>query len=244
MTSTHEVLMCPKGHASMEADYCSECGVKIGGAGRSVNPGVGGSEEVQSHATQVCPDCGSSHEGEGTTFCDVCGYNFATGAHGEIALAPGPPPVNDVPDPSPEVELPVTSQQECATHAAWSLVVSVDPSLRGPDSPEPPPETPAATLALSQGTHLVGRQDETRAIFPEICLPLDAAVSRRHALVALNAEGQLSLRDIGAANGTKLNGVPLQAMQDYPLQDGDEITLGHWSRIRVVSQEPSGTARD
>jgi hypothetical protein len=30
-----------------------------------------------------------------------------------------------------------------------------------------------------------------------------------------------------------LNGAEIQPMHDQPLKDGDQITLGHWTRITV-----------
>jgi pSer/pThr/pTyr-binding forkhead associated (FHA) protein len=41
------------------------------------------------------------------------------------------------------------------------------------------------------------------------------------------------MRDIGSANGTTLNGVELEPLVDTPLKAGDEITLGHWTRLTV-----------
>ena len=46
-------------------------------------------------------------------------------------------------------------------------------------------------------------------------------------------DGTLVLRDIGAANGTRLNGKDVEPLTDNPLRDADEITLGHWTRIVV-----------
>ncbi|HLI77824.1 MAG TPA: FHA domain-containing protein, partial [Acidobacteriaceae bacterium] len=174
-------------------------------------------------------------------FCEVCGYNFATGAHGEVGILAPPPPTPAPPPPPEPMPESVPEQQLDAVqiHAseakpqAWSVVVSVDPSLRSAESPDPPTDVMPFTIDLAQPVNLIGRTNEARAIFPEIALPHDEAVSRRHALLQLDAGGALSVRDIGAANGTRLNGKELQPMVDYPLHDGDELTLGHWSRIKV-----------
>ena len=88
---------------------------------------------------------------------------------------------------------------------------------------------------LTTATYLVGRRDEGRGILPEIDLSEDDAVSRRHALLTPDGARGFSLRDIGAANGTRLNGAELEPMVDYPLQEGDQITLGHGSRLRVYT---------
>ena len=70
---------------------------------------------------------------------------------------------------------------------------------------------------------------------PEIPLDFDDAVSSRHATLTVQPDGQLVLRDIGSSNGTMYNGIELKPMQDYPLRNGDSFTLGHWTRITVVS---------
>ncbi|NJR68038.1 MAG: FHA domain-containing protein [Synechococcales cyanobacterium CRU_2_2] len=44
----------------------------------------------------------------------------------------------------------------------------------------------------------------------------------------------LSLRDLGSSNGTLLNGQGLTPLQDYPLQSGDSLTLGHWTRLTLT----------
>ena len=89
------------------------------------------------------------------------------------------------------------------------------------------------TIKLDKPLYLIGRTSEARGIFPDIPLNFDDAVSHRHALLERRADGVLVLRDIGAANGTRLNGQDVEAMADNPLRDGDEITVGHWTRITV-----------
>jgi hypothetical protein len=213
-------FLCPKGHASAEPDYCSECGAKITGA---VDAAASAMPQAQN-----CPDCGAPREQSGAVFCDVCGYNFATGAHGElggIALPPAPPPV---------VVPPVVDAEPAVSSAlGWEITISVDPTLRDAGSPPAPTDVPVFTMPLAAPVNLIGRRSTTRAIFPEIPLTYDDAVSHRHALLQLGADGGLQVRDIGSSNGTRLNGTDVKAMVDIALKDGDEITLGHWSRIVV-----------
>lgn len=113
------------------------------------------------------------------------------------------------------------------------MTISVDPSLRSAESPEPPADVAPFSVLLSHPVSLIGRHNEARGIIPEIGLDHDEAVSRRHALLQWEPHQGLLLRDIGAANGTRLNGKDLQPMVDYPLKDGDDITLGHWSRLKI-----------
>ncbi len=195
---------CPKGHSSTDADFCSDCGARIGGS--SAPPAPAAPDQPVK-----CPDCGTLHTTAAIRFCEVCGYNFETGGHGEIP----------VPEPPPPAKL------------AWAVLVTVDASLRTPESPEAPANQPPLEIALSKESSLIGRRSVARAIEPEIPLDQDAAVSHRHALLLLQPDQTLLLRDIGSSNGTALNGVDIQPMTDTPLKDGDQITLGHFTRIVV-----------
>jgi len=194
---------CPKGHASDDADFCSDCGARMGTG--SAPPTTAPDQPLK------CPDCGTLHIATAIRFCEVCGYNFETGGHGEI-------PVHEPP-------LPVK--------LGWGVMVTVDPSLRTPESPEAPTDQQPIEVALSKESSLIGRRSVARAIEPDIPLDQDAAVSHRHALLLLQPDQTLMLRDIGSSNGTALNGVDVQPMTDTPLKDGDQITLGHFTRIVV-----------
>ncbi|MGY1985468.1 FtsK/SpoIIIE domain-containing protein [Blastococcus sp. SYSU DS0669] len=54
----------------------------------------------------------------------------------------------------------------------------------------------------------------------------DRAVSRRHALLRLGADGA-RLRDLGSANGTTLEGAPVPEDDDVPVAPGQVVQLGH-----------------
>jgi len=192
-------------------------------------------------AIPICPDCGATAPGGDVIFCEVCGYNFQTRAHGEIPMVPlsarpqaagpvveaplpSPPPP---PDPTPLIPPPVETAQ------AWRVEVTVDPSLRGAASLAPPPDPRPTTIELKGELNLIGRTSQSRAIYPEIPLDADDAVSHRHALLSKDAGGKVILRDIGSANGTRLNGRDVQPLTDIVLHDGDELTLGHWTRLAI-----------
>jgi hypothetical protein len=198
------VYSCPKGHSSSEPDFCSECGAKIQGA----DPASAPASATLSCAP--CPDCGAPRTDTSSNFCEICGYNFSTGVHGNVpvaAVAPQP--------------------------KQWTVVVAVDPSLREPDGPEPPADVAPITVALDKPANLIGRKSEKRAIIPEVSLDFDDGVSHRHALLTWGDGGLLTLRDIGSANGTRLNGADVQPLLDIALHDGDQITLGRWTRLTV-----------
>jgi FHA domain len=214
--------LCPKGHESTESDYCSECGAKLGGAFEPV-PSVVKEPISVRVSSQLCPDCSAPHELGSGNFCEICGYNFTTGAHGELPLTIAP---------IPEVETTKQGGEEKAPVIAWEVVVTIDSVPHHPDSP-PPPDLAPITIRLDKTAHLIGRTSQVRAIYPEIALDVDDAVSHRHALIECQPDGDLTLRDIGSANGTELNGVEIKPMTDIRLKNSDEITVGHWTKIQV-----------
>jgi FHA domain len=235
---------CPKGHKSTEADFCSECGAKITGLGiaelvsnptnktaATVTPAV---------AVQPCPDCSTPHEADSGNFCEICGFNFLTGAKGGDPLSNFPPPirsgVNTTATAPTQPPNPPANPSNPAPNAVshWQAVVSIDPSLATPSSPPAPTQAPII-LELAQPTNLIGRTSIARAIHPEISLDLDDAVSSRHAILTIHRDGSLILRDIGSSNGTLVNGKEVAVMADISIASGDEITLGHWTKIKVTA---------
>jgi FHA domain len=140
-------------------------------------------------------------------FCESCGYNYLTGQ---------------------PTEMPADAKQ-------WQIAISIDPQLPTADNPVPP-SRPTQVVDLSVGSYLIGRTSQKRAILPEIPLDFDDAISHRHAILEMRADRSLILRDIGSANGTSLNGHEIPLTRDIPLQDGDIVTLGHWTKITITKK--------
>lgn len=86
---------------------------------------------------------------------------------------------------------------------------------------------------LDLADHLVGRRSDSRDIHPEIPVS-DPGISRRHLRVLRAADGTLAALDLGSMNGTRLNGVALEANVPTPLAEGDALTMGCWTRLVVV----------
>jgi FHA domain-containing protein len=244
---------CREGHESTELDYCSVCGAampKPGSAGLSPRPagaGSGGSSGGGAlQAATICPSCGETRSDLDARYCEVCRYDF-------VANKPGPPPVaRSASSPTPVVRaapsappLPVRPRPAVslgahpqppgpapgATVVRWELVVRVDPALDlEPDPTSPCPQgVPDEVIALDRDI-LVGRRDDRRDIRPE--LPLgDPGASRRHAKFVLDADGTPALQDLASTNGTKLNEVDTVPGSRTTLKEGDEVTLGRWTRI-------------
>lgn len=76
---------------------------------------------------------------------------------------------------------------------------------------------------------LIGRVDESRAIFPDIDVTgLDgqgAGVSRRHAMLQAR-DNRVTIQDLGSANGTYINGRVLEPNMAYRVHDRDRLRLG------------------
>ncbi len=70
---------------------------------------------------------------------------------------------------------------------------------------------------------------------------LDRMISKSHAEISLDANGNYTLRDVGSRNGTTINGNPVEA--PVRLRDGDEIGLGsHILRFIDKNEDCRGNA--
>lgn len=223
------VYVCPKdaGHQSEDADYCSVCGTKIGAAPLIAPPPL-----PPAAGAEVCPDCGLTRN-SGARFCEVCRYDFeAHTSASPASAAPAPMPAPDPPASAP-VSVPIAIPAPMSVRA-WEAIVTVDPSLYtdpDPDKPCPVGE-PERTFPLDLPENLIGRRSDRRDIHPEVPLS-DTGVSHRHAKILRRSDGGLVLLDVGSTNGTQLNGQEVSAGVQTPLTDGDQITLGCWTRITL-----------
>ncbi len=85
------------------------------------------------------------------------------------------------------------------------------------------------TYALSTGETLIGRYDPVTELRPDIDvtdLDLKRTVSRRHARVLRGGAGYSVIEEVGALNGTFVNGERLVPGQSHPLVDGDRLSVG------------------
>ena len=116
----------------------------------------------------------------------------------------------------------------------WEAVMVVDPSLNvDPDPNLPcPVGEPERAFPLDFADNLIGRRSDKRDIHPEITVN-DPCASHRHAKLQRQPDGSFTLLDVGSTNGTQLNGVDVQPGVRTPLSDGDQITLGCWTRITI-----------
>ncbi len=79
------------------------------------------------------------------------------------------------------------------------------------------------------GPMVLGRMESHDNVFPDIDLgPYSAdemGVSRQHLTLKLDGD-RIMACDNGSRNGSLLNNERMKAYTDYPIRDGDEISLG------------------
>jgi CRP-like cAMP-binding protein len=76
---------------------------------------------------------------------------------------------------------------------------------------------------------LIGRFDPVTEQMPDVDLTqvdLKRSVSRRHARLVKTSEGFTLTEEVGALNGTFINGTKLVTGRPQPVQDGDRVSIG------------------
>jgi hypothetical protein len=110
-----------------------------------------------------------------------------------------------------------------------------------PTFPEPPIDAPDSRVALlvldseevihirGEDEFTLGRSTKGQTIIPDIDLSpfqaYEAGVSRLHANINI-AVSNITLKDLGSANGTRLNGLRIEPHQEQILKNGDILTFG------------------
>ncbi len=197
---------CTKGHESSDPEYCDVCGAPVVARVAENAPPA-----VVSPAAGACPSCGEPRGDPSARFCEVCRHDFVSGR-------PGGPPRAAAP---------------ARSAGGWQIVVQADASLDvDPDPATPFVARPDVSVAVQASELLVGREDATRDIHPEIALG-DPGASRRHAKIVALPDGGIALQDLASTNGTRVNGVEMKPGSRQALNDGDQITLGRWTRLRL-----------
>jgi len=152
-----------------------------------------------------CPCCEALHDPR-DRYCTGCGYDYRT------ARPAWPAPAS-----------------AAAPAAGLALVVSVDEErLRDPDCPARPADLAPRGLDLTGPPLVVGRSGPG----VDVAIPGDPYVSRRHALISRVGE-RWTIRDLGSTNGTRLNGVALEAREARQLGLDDVVELGFFTRLTL-----------
>jgi diguanylate cyclase (GGDEF)-like protein len=91
---------------------------------------------------------------------------------------------------------------------------------------------PGAMLRLSAAGNRLGRSADNTIQLP------DPSISRYHAFLGADDEGQVRLTDLGSTNGTFLNGRRLPENTPVRVQDGDRLQFGVSVIVKFIRPDP------
>ena len=168
----------------------------------------------------TCPSC-KNEEFSGALFCSKCGTQI------------------------------ILSQDDYPTNVIQGEVIEEFNELKAPTFPKPPSDASDSRVAIhiledgniihihGRNEFTFGRSTEGQTIIPDIDLSTfkayEAGVSRLHA--NLNIQGiDVSIQDLGSANGTRINEDRIEPLTEYDLKHGDIVSLGRL-RVQVLIQE-------
>ena len=177
-----------------------------------------------------CPACGAARGDSAARFCQVCRFDFETGASGPPPVVPASERVAGRRPAGLVVPVDLAGVAGTTGYAEWEVTIVVDPSLDTGSGPPPPADTGEHLFLIDRPEMLVGRRDDSQHIRPEIPV-LDPGVSRRHASFSRLPGGRLAILDLASANGTAVNGGRVAPGERRELGDGDVVTMGRWTRI-------------
>lgn len=178
----------------------------------------------------VCPHCSADLDVD-SRFCEVCGYDPNTGS------LPQPPVIRPAAAPAPA---PAPAPRPVASGPLMAVITADRAYYDSQHAGEVqfPLGVPPRTIELPMAPVSIGRRSRSRGTNPGVDLagpPEDPAVSHTHASLLPRDDGTWELVDHGSTNGTYLNESrqPLPANHPQPIQPGDRIYLGAWTRITL-----------
>ena len=165
----------------------------------------------------LCPNC-QHHEISGALYCSECGAALASPESLSTQSI-----YRSQSDGLPRTHPKVVKLPQAAISGDAALTLFLIDSNQ--------------TLPLAGRTeYTLGRISEGQPILPDVDMsPYDAynqGVSRLHAALKI-ANQRVHIVDLGSSNGTRVNGQKLMANVDYPLNNGDLISLGRL-KIQVL----------
>ncbi|WP_404786683.1 FHA domain-containing protein [Altericista sp. CCNU0014] len=229
-------------HNLDEASYCEACGSKL--------------PEMKS-----CSNCGSPVL-DNAHFCGNCGFNLKISAYQRVESIDAKATGSDIvipmpfpPEPSAELDAPAGS----ASYGVGSNASIAAESALGVDAAgagniesagdelfsNTQIQAQSATLIHSQSNTAIALPDGRSVVHigkpndrvpPDInvsVFPSAEVVSRVHAAIHIEG-GHFFVEDVGSANGTYLNNMPLTPSTRYRLRVGDRITLGKGDLVTFI----------
>ncbi len=232
-------------HNPDEAGYCEACGVQL--------PDLS------------CTNCGAPVQ-QKAHFCGQCGFNLRlaqrsavmddqdNGGDGLLPEPSAPEPMipsidpdalNAEPETLPRVERsPRTADSEPVIQLAFE---SDSESESSEEETNTRIQTQSAALLHVQSNQLMSLKDYREVIYigkpndrlpPDVnvaVLPNAEVVSRVHAAIHLEGD-RCFVEDMGSANGTYVNDLPLMPKVKQQLRAGDRISLGKGDLVTFILQ--------
>ncbi len=185
--------------------------------------------------TVECAKCGHIHESS-VFFCSACGFDIITGsvrppkATAQVKSEPVvvKPSSEYMPPSTSPIRVEVTYSKEFFTRVVSEHEVDFPSGDLRPFSLE----------FVSDELH-IGRKDEKRAIKPDIDIAMltkDFAVSSRHAMLKVSANGLVTLIDLSSTNGTYIGDAMSEKVtpfKEVEVPSGAKIFLGAWTCVEV-----------
>lgn len=214
----------------------------------SAQTGPGGAGPMD--AGGECSNC-SSELDAGARFCEVCGYDPATGSLPSAPVAQPIllPPLGSSPSPTTgpgaphQARVPASPSGPVGSPGPGRLLAVVTADRAYYDSQQVgevqfPVGAPPRVIELPPGPATIGRRSRSLGTDPALDLaipPEDPAVSHTHASLLPGDDGTWSLVDHGSTNGTYLNESPEPLPANVPrtVRPGDRIYVGAWTRITL-----------
>ena len=186
------------------------------------------------------PADASAPGADGAAFGSVGGATPNDEAETALLGTEAPPTDESAAVPAEGAEVPVPTK----------LRISIEPDKDYFDAvvsegeleyPEPPPNS--TEIDVNGIEFHIGRTSQSRAIHPDLDiadLTGDPAVSSRHAVIRVAADGSLSVTDVGSTNGTFVGDVGSKQITVGEVVAVDESTpifVGAWTRLVIAKLE-------
>jgi len=170
--------------------------------------------------TFICQNCGHS-EYLGALFCSECGIHLhpEDGATTQSFKAQNGNILQDV---DGEISPPKNTVADVAPVSLYLMDIEI-------------------LIPLKSGHDFVmGRSHPGQQVDLDVDFAphdgFECGVSRKHAKLKLQGNGQVFLTDLGSANGTRLNGKKMFPQRAYPVFHGDIVALGKL-KLQVLIQK-------
>jgi hypothetical protein len=111
------------------------------------------------------------------------------------------------------------------------LVVDREPRQKRPYGLQPPPAREPIVYPLTRGGHVLGRKAEQ-----DLLIDFDPYASKLHgAFKRLQNGGYAYVDQSSGDKGTRINGIYAIRFDSVPLENGDVLTLGAWTKLIYYS---------